>query len=73
MAAKVDEPFATSMENAWHKARYYARLVRIPVLAVDEELYTNFLPEHLQPGVPFRHDVRQSRARSAARSIRGRL
>lgn len=48
---KVAEPFNTSQENARHKAKEYAQIVAMPVLAVDEEMRTNFLPENLQPGV----------------------
>ncbi len=48
---KVAEPFDTSQENALHKAKEYARIISMPVLAVDEEMRTNFLPESLQPGV----------------------
>ncbi|MFW6212206.1 MAG: non-canonical purine NTP pyrophosphatase [Spirochaetota bacterium] len=59
VTTKIDEPYATSMENAWHKAHAYAKLVHLPVLAVDEELSTNFLPEHLQPGVLVRRLGRQ--------------
>lgn len=48
---KVPEPFETSQENAMHKAKEYAKMVNMPVLACDEEMRTNFLPEKLQPGV----------------------
>jgi inosine/xanthosine triphosphate pyrophosphatase family protein len=51
ITTKVDEPFSTSQENALHKAKEYAKLIDLPVLAVDEEMRTNFLPENLQPGV----------------------
>jgi len=48
---KVSEPYSTSQENARHKAQEYARIISMPVLTVDEEMRTNFLPEKLQPGV----------------------
>ena len=48
---KAPEPFTSSQENALYKAQTYAKIINMPVLAVDEEMRTNFLPEKLQPGV----------------------
>lgn len=48
---KVEEIFATNIENARHKAQIYGKLSGKITLAVDEAVMTNFLPEHEQPGV----------------------
>ena len=51
---KVDEPFLTPEENSAHKARTYGELSKMPVLAIDESVTTNFLPDGEQPGVMVR-------------------
>jgi Ham1 family len=48
---KVDEPHQTSLENAIHKAKEYARLSQKATLAIDESAHTNFLLDDEQPGV----------------------
>ncbi len=48
---KVEEPFKTAKENSLHKAREYAKLTHMSVLASDEAASTNFLPHDMQPGV----------------------
>jgi hypothetical protein len=48
---KVDEPFATAMENSVHKAKCYAEISGLPTIAIDEAVTTNFLPDNEQPGV----------------------
>jgi hypothetical protein len=48
---KADEPHGTSLENAIHKAKEYARLSMRATLAIDESAHTNFLPNDEQPGV----------------------
>lgn len=48
---KAEEPHGTSVENAIHKAKEYARLAMKATLAIDESANTNFLPNHEQPGV----------------------
>jgi hypothetical protein len=55
---KVDEPYGTSIENAIHKAREYARLSKKATLAIDESAHTNFLPNDEQPGVFVRRSNR---------------
>jgi inosine/xanthosine triphosphate pyrophosphatase family protein len=51
IVTKIDEPFSTSEENSAHKAREYGRLSKLPTIAIDEAVMTNFLPENEQPGV----------------------
>ena len=48
---KIEEPYSTSIENAIHKAKEYARLAMKTTLAIDESVHTNFLPDDEQPGV----------------------
>ncbi len=48
---KIDEPFDTAEKNAIHKAKKYHELLNENVLAVDEALYVDFLPQREQPGV----------------------
>jgi len=48
---KIEEPYSTSIENAIHKAKEYARLAMKTTLAIDESVRTNFLPNDEQPGV----------------------
>lgn len=48
---KVEENYATNVENALHKAREYGKISGLITVAVDEALMTNFLPDHEQPGV----------------------
>ncbi|HMN19306.1 MAG TPA: non-canonical purine NTP pyrophosphatase [Candidatus Moranbacteria bacterium] len=48
---KVEENYATNVENALHKARTYGKLSGMITVAVDEALMTNFLPDNEQPGV----------------------
>lgn len=47
----VEENFESNLENAKHKAKCYALLSRLPTIAVDEAVVTNFLPKNQQPGV----------------------
>jgi inosine/xanthosine triphosphate pyrophosphatase family protein len=52
IADKVEENFNTNAENALHKAKSYAKIAKdYIVVAVDEALMTNFLPDNEQPGV----------------------
>lgn len=48
---KVEEPHSTPLENAILKVIEYSALANCPVLAIDESVTTNFLPENEQPGV----------------------
>lgn len=60
---KVDEPFNSSSENAEHKAMEYGRISKLPTIAIDEAVKTNFLPENEQPGVfvrRFKKNIEQS-------------
>lgn len=54
---KVEEPFSTAEENAEYKAKVYVSLLNENVLAVDEALYVDFLPDDQQPGVHVRRIV----------------
>jgi len=47
---KVAEPYNEVLDNAIIKAKEYASLSQLPVLAIDEALKTNFLPDSEQPG-----------------------
>lgn len=51
ITVKIKEPFETSKENSLYKSYSYSKFTPLPILAVDEELSTNFLPKSLQPGV----------------------
>ena len=44
------EPYNEVLDNAIIKAKEYASLSQLPVLAIDEALKTNFLPDSEQPG-----------------------
>lgn len=60
---KVDEPFDSSSKNSEHKARQYGKISKIPTIAIDEAVKTNFLPENEQPGVfvrRFKKNIEQS-------------
>lgn len=46
-----DEPYLTPEKNAVHKAKEYYKQLQKPVMASDEALYVDFLPEEEQPGV----------------------
>lgn len=51
ITVKVEEPFNTPEENSLHKAREYGKLSKLPTIAIDEAVTTNFLPADEQPGV----------------------
>jgi len=51
---KPKETGNTSEENAEIKAKYYSKLINLPVFAEDEALYVDFLPKNKQPGVNVR-------------------
>lgn len=60
IALKLDEPYATSAENAIHKAKGYATHTGTLTLGIDESVTTNFLPPEDQPGVFVRRSVGKS-------------
>lgn len=47
----VEENGKTAIENALIKARAYSKVVDIPVLAMDDTLYLDNVPEDKQPGM----------------------
>lgn len=47
----INEDGKTAIENALIKARAYSKLVSIPVLAMDDSLYLEGVPDNLQPGL----------------------
>lgn len=47
----VEEDGKNAIENALIKARAYAKLINIPVLAMDDNLYLENVPEEKQPGM----------------------
>lgn len=47
----VDETGSSAIENALIKARSYARIVNIPVMAEDSNLYFDDVPKDKEPGV----------------------
>ncbi len=48
---EVDENGKNAIENALIKARAYADVVDIPVIAMDDNLYLENVPEEKQPGM----------------------
>jgi inosine/xanthosine triphosphate pyrophosphatase family protein len=51
---KPNESGSTAEENAYIKARHYAKETGLPVFSEDEALYVDFLPESEQPGTHVR-------------------
>ena len=51
---EVEEDGNTSIENALIKARAYSELVDVPVMAMDDNLYLEDIPEDKQPGTHVR-------------------
>ena len=51
---EVDENGKNAIENALIKARVYAKIVDIPVFAMDDNLYLENVPEEKQPGMHVR-------------------
>lgn len=50
----VEETGATPLENAIIKAKGYYKISNIPTIAIDEGLYLDGIPKHLQPGTHVR-------------------
>ncbi len=48
---EVEENGTTAIENALIKARAYANIVNCPVMAMDDTLYLENVPEDKQPGM----------------------
>ena len=48
---EVEENGKNAIENALIKARVYSKLVDIPVMAMDDNLYLENVPEDKQPGM----------------------
>lgn len=48
---QVDENGKDAIENALIKARAYAKIIDIPVIAMDDNLYIDNIPEYKQPGM----------------------
>ena len=48
---EIEENGKNAIENALIKARAYAKIVDIPVLAMDDNLYLENIPEEKQPGM----------------------
>ena len=48
---EVEENGRNAIENALIKARVYSKLVDIPVMAMDDNLYLENVPEDKQPGM----------------------
>ena len=48
---EVEENGKNAIENALIKARAYAKIVNIPVFAMDDNLYLENVPEEKQPGM----------------------
>ncbi len=66
---KADEPYSAPGENALYKAKFYANLSRLPTLAIDEAVSTNFLPENEQPGVYVRRFASKDKEMSDKESL----
>ena len=48
---EIEECGKNAIENALIKARAYSQVVNIPVLAMDDNLYLENVPEEKQPGM----------------------
>ena len=48
---EVEENGKNAIENALIKARAYAKIVNIPVFAMDDNLFIDNIPEEKQPGM----------------------
>ena len=48
---EIVENGKSAIENALIKARAYAKIMNIPVFAMDDNLYLENVPEELQPGM----------------------
>lgn len=51
ISLNVEENGASAIENALIKARAYKKEVDMPVMAMDDSLYLENVPENLQPGL----------------------
>ena len=51
---EVEETGKTAIENALIKARAYSKLVDMPIMAMDDNLYLEGVPEDKQPGTHVR-------------------
>ena len=51
LEVNVDENGHNAIENALIKARAYAKVVNIPVFAMDDNLYLDGVPDEKQPGM----------------------
>ena len=51
ISLSVEENGASAIENALIKARAYKKEVDMPVMAMDDSLYLENVPENLQPGL----------------------
>lgn len=47
----IEENGQNAIENALIKARAYAKILNVPVLAMDDNLYIDGIPEEKQPGM----------------------
>lgn len=61
---EATENFQNNQENAKHKAKFYGELSGLVTIAIDEAVFTNFLPDNEQPGVYVRRFARNKNSLS---------